>query len=201
MKNIKLLSVFVLLVSVFNLVSCSTNEPVDPVLLNQLNANNAANNNSGGNNNGGGTTTEGNFTAIIDGVNFSADAIVATLVNTASFGNALSMTGVKSSGQYIGIQISNPSVGTFVANNNSDPQHTITLSYLENLNSSDIFSAYNTYTATTPTPTGTITISSIDTVNRKISGTFSFDGYLLTSSTPVKHITNGVFNNITYVIQ
>jgi PBP1b-binding outer membrane lipoprotein LpoB len=47
--------------------------------------------------------------------------------------------------------------------------------------------------------TGKITITSINTVNKRISGTFNFTGYSNDGSvTSTKEFTNGVFTNIPY---
>ncbi|WP_396143458.1 DUF6252 family protein [Flavobacterium sp.] len=190
MKKNKIFSIFTFLFIAFSFISCD-NEPIDPTLLAQI----AANSSSNGNN-----SSTGSFTANIDGVNFTAESVAASMLNVPTNGNILSIVGVKSSGEYIAIQITNPTIGTFVANNNSNPLQAVTLSYRQNTTTSDIFSAYN-YFAATPAPTGSVTISSINLTTKTISGSFYFDGYLMNSATPVKNITNGVFNNITYITQ
>ncbi len=187
MKNIKIFSILILIFSFF---SCS-NEPVDPVLLNQLNQQNIDISvvNNGGTNNGG--ITGGNFTATIDGLNFSADATTGNL-STINGVNVLSITGSKPSGEYIGIQLINPTTGTFVVNQLGGNQ---TISYKQDASTPDIYAAYDINTAQ---PTGTLTISSLNLVTNKISGTFSFVGHLSTTSTQTKQITNGVFTNISF---
>jgi uncharacterized lipoprotein YajG len=175
--------------SIFLFASCD-NEVVDPVLAAQV----AANNSSSGN--GGGGVTSGNFTATVDGTNFAASSIIANLTATP-IGNTLNIIGLKSTGEYISITIGSPAVGTFTANNSFDPLHPAILSYQQNATSSDIYTANNSSLA----PTGSITITAFDSANKTISGTFNFDGYLSSGSGSVKHITNGVFNNVNYVVQ
>lgn len=45
---------------------------------------------------------------------------------------------------------------------------------------------------------GTVTISSIDTVKKKISGTFQFRASKIIDPLIIKNITSGSFNNLTY---
>lgn len=189
MNKPKLLVSILFLFSIFITFSCS-NEPVDSLLAAQVAENNA----NGGN---GGGSSSGNFTATIDGANFTADNIVANMTNNPILGNTLNIIGLKSSGEYISVTLVAPAVGTFTANNSFDPLHPAILSYQQNPSSSDIYTASNS----SMSPTGAITITSFDSANKKISGTFNFDGYLSSGSGAVKHITNGVMNDISYVIQ
>ncbi len=46
--------------------------------------------------------------------------------------------------------------------------------------------------------TGTVVITSLDTVNKKISGTFQFRTSKVVNPLIIKEITNGSFNNLTY---
>ncbi|NSW46261.1 MAG: hypothetical protein HPY79_10655 [Bacteroidales bacterium] len=45
---------------------------------------------------------------------------------------------------------------------------------------------------------GTVTLTSVDTVNKKISGTFSFRSSKVINPLLLKEVTNGSFNNLTY---
>lgn len=56
MTKIKILSIFTIILAAFSFVSCD-NEPLDPVLVAQINANNGSNGGSGGGSGGGVTPT------------------------------------------------------------------------------------------------------------------------------------------------
>jgi len=170
--------------------SCS-DEPIDSVLAAQLDEYNNSTGGGGGNTGGGGTIVSGNFTATVAGQSFVADATAGTYA-TVNSSNVLTITGIKSSGEYIGIQLINPTVGTFVVNALGGNQ---TLSYRENSTTTDVYSAFN---PTTAQPTGTLTVSSLDLINKKVSGTFSFTGYVLSNTTLTKQISNGVFTNVSF---
>ncbi|GAB4452028.1 MAG: hypothetical protein Fur0028_07560 [Bacteroidales bacterium] len=45
---------------------------------------------------------------------------------------------------------------------------------------------------------GTVILTTVDTVNKKISGTFSFRSSKVISPLTIKDVTNGSFNNLTY---
>jgi hypothetical protein len=46
--------------------------------------------------------------------------------------------------------------------------------------------------------TGTVTITALDTVNKKISGTFQFRAGKVINPLLIKEVTNGSFNNLSY---
>lgn len=46
--------------------------------------------------------------------------------------------------------------------------------------------------------TGTVTITALDTINKKISGTFQFRAGKVINPSLIKEVTNGSFNNLTY---
>lgn len=140
----------------------------------------------------------GIFTASIDGSSFSAGSKSATYTAEPGIGYILTITGIKPSGEYISIQMANPSVGTFIADNNTAPETNVILSYRPSLGSSDIFSAFNPITNE---PTGILKITSFDVITKKVSGSFNFSGYPIDAATPVHQITNGVFTDISFVIQ
>ncbi len=184
MKNIKFLTPFLILFIAFSFTSCD-NEPLDNALQlddfiideDEIIDPNAA------------------FTATIDGVPFASHSNVATYTTVSGFGNVLSLVGLKINGQNIAIQIANPSVGTFVANNDETPTTNVLLTYTESLSNDLIFTALN---PDTDQSTGTITITSFDLVTKKVSGTFSFTGYLIDSTSLTREITNGVFTDILF---
>ena len=188
--NKQRLSVVTMFITFLLILSSCTNEPVDPVLAAQLALDNASSE-GGGTTGGGNSVASGVFTATVSGQSFVADATAGTYV-TVNSSNVLTITGIKPTGEYIGIQLVNPTVGTFVVNTLGGNQ---TLSYRENSATTDIYSAFN---PTTSQPTGTLTVASLDLVNKKVSGTFSFTGYVMTNNTLTKQISNGVFTNISF---
>ena len=121
----------------------------------------------------------------------------ATYTTVPDVGNILTITGIKTSGEYIAIQMANPSVGTFIADNNTAPENEISLSYRPSLGSTDIFTAFNPITNQ---PTGILKITSFDIVTKKVSGTFNFSAYPIDGPTPVMQITNGIFSDVSFVV-
>jgi len=184
MTKIKVLSVFTFLFTAFSFISCD-NEPVDPTLLQQINANNGNNGNGNGNNN-----TNGVFK-----VDFGGQTWTATSTEAIMYSNAIQIGGLKTSnGQTFGFALNGNSVGTYDSTSNLiayDPD--------SSSSSGDVYWAVN---PTNPSVSaGTATITNIDTVNKKISGTFTFTGYwsdLSVSNIPPISFTNGVFTNIPY---
>jgi Family of unknown function (DUF6252) len=126
----------------------------------------------------------GNFTATISGTAWSADSLQMALVGNG----VVNISGLAKTGEQISMILPSFKTGTYTVNSNSsgyalyvnfnDPQGNV---YLSNVGSSS----------------GSVVISKIDTVNKVISGTFSFS---VTNSVDmtVKTITNGSFNNIPY---
>jgi hypothetical protein len=187
MNKQKLSVAIIFIFSMFLITSC-TDEPLDPVLAAQIAANNSSS---------GGNSSAGTFTASVDGSNFSANSIIANMVNNPITGNTLNVIGLSSSGEYISITLVAPAVGTFSANSSSDPTHPAILSYQQSSSSSDVYTANDASFQ----PTGSISVSSFNSTSKIISGTFHFDGYLSSGSGNIKHITNGIFNNINYIAQ
>ena len=186
MRKLRLLSAFLIIASI--LTSC-TDEPVDSKLASQLAANNAnTNTNTGGTNN-----TTGAFTASVDGSGFVANSTLGSYTTT-SFGNQLTLTGSTTDGKTITIQILNPSITTFQANN--DVNHLLSFQYQDiSLGSNGIFNSYN---STTSTSVGSMTITNFDLTNKTISATFSFTAFNTASSSITKSITTGVINNVSF---
>ena len=132
----------------------------------------------------GGTTNPnpgaGIFKADVDGAPFTA------LTTTAVLGSGrLTIQGVDATGKSIDITAEDTTPGTYTE---------VILAYSADATSDNAYS--NIFN-----DTGTLTITSIDTVNRTITGTFSFKGdYTDTDANlPSKMITNGVFTNLPYV--
>ena len=172
MKNSKFKSLFIVLFSILSFISC-TNEPIDPAI--DLT------------NPGGGTTpTTAEFKADFNGATYIASASEAVITN-----NTIQIIGAKPDGSAFGLQIQAATLGTYPAGQN-----------LLVFNPSGSEYGYASFNTASPTEnTGSITISNIDTVNKTISGTFTFKGYWTnTTETGVLPIsfTNGIFNNIPY---
>lgn len=186
MKKITFLSIFTALFAAFSFVSCD-NEPVDPTLLQQVNNNN-------GNNGGGGNG--GNQTNAVFKVDFGGQTWIANSTEAAMLPNSIQIAGLKTTnGQTFGFALNGTTVGTYDSTSNL-------IAYDPNNNSNgDVYWAVN---PTNPSVSaGTVTITNIDTVNKKISGTFSFTGYwsdLSVSNIPPISFTNGIFTNIPYTI-
>ena len=186
MKKNKIFSIFTFLFIAFSFISCD-NEPIDPTLLQQVNNNNG--NNGGGGN--GGNPTSGVFK-----VDFGGQTWVANSTEALMYTNSIQIAGLKTSnGQTFGFALNGNTVGTYDSTSNL-------IAYDANNNSNgDVYWAVN---PTNPSVSaGTVTITNIDTVNKKISGTFSFTGYwsdLSVSNIPPISFTNGVFTNIPYTI-
>lgn len=180
MKTIKsIFSVLVLTLSFTIITSCDV-EPLD----NAIDVNNG----------GGSGTVVTSFTAKVNGADFvaSSESIIGDY-SPSSFGNELVISGSTSTGKNISITVINPAVATFPASFNVN--NLTLLQYLDSsLGTNGGFTSYN---QTTDVSTGTVTITHFDTVNNKVSGTFSFTAYNSTD-TSTRSITNGVFNNISF---
>jgi len=70
---------------------------------------------------------------------------------------------------------------------NSQTQFSATFT-MDTNNSDSLYQAVN----------GTVVLTSVDTVNKKISGTFSFRSSKIINPLLLKEVTNGSFNNLTY---
>jgi hypothetical protein len=193
MKTIKnLLSIFVI-ITALSFFSCE-NEPLDPSLLNSDPANSGGGNSGGGNTGGGntgggGSTASGVFKVDFDSQTFTANSTQAIVNNTT-----IAITGLKSNGSFFQITLlGTPAVGTY--NNTNTSQLALAYSggsgqipYLGASNAS--FSAYPNYN-----DTAELKISSIDTANKIIKGTFKFNGGQINGSQlNIKNFTNGEFN-------
>jgi hypothetical protein len=175
MKTIKSILTLLVLTLAFTTTSCD-NEPIDPAI--DLSA-------------GNGSSSV--FTAKIDGSNFVADETIGDYTETA-IGNQLIIGGLSSSGKTISFQIINPAIGTFPASMEST-----SLNLLQYYDASigATGGAFSSYNPITDSSIGTVTITSFDTTNNKVSGTFSFEAYNISNST-TKSITAGVFTNIEF---
>lgn len=187
MKKIKFLTAALFLFGAMSLISCTAeNEPLDPAI--DLN------------DNGNGGNTAGVFKADFDGQTFTANSTVA-VVNS----DYIAINGMKSSGEFFQITIPDAAVGTYTWDD-FDATGGFALAYSAGSGSipylgarDDVgtFADFANYT-----DTAEVTITSIDTQNKKISGTFKFtgvrfaDGSVTTVTT--KTFTNGSFTNLAY---
>lgn len=173
MKKIKaLISVFAVVFAAVNFTSCDS-EPVDPVLLDNIGQD------------------PGTAGPAVFKVDFSGDTFVATS-SAATVNNAnIAITGIKgTNGQAVSILIDGNTVGNY-------PGSKVLLDYTP---SADSEYSYSNVDFATGQESGTVSITSIDTVNKTISGTFSFVGWWGDADLNLPSIafTNGVFQNVPY---
>lgn len=156
------------------LFSCE-NEPLDATLSNQITDSNNSN-------------TQGIFKVTFDGQTFQTSNVQCVIENNILILDALRTPNNDS----FGFVIDNISVGTFNAKD-----HLVI--YHPNPNSDYGYLALN---INNPSENlGSITITNIDAVNKKISGTFNFKGYWsddFVTNIPPKNFTSGSFTNISY---
>ncbi|WP_395056490.1 DUF6252 family protein [Flavobacterium sp.] len=148
--------------------------------------------------NNGSSSASGSFKVDFDGQTFIANTTQA-IVNSSY----VAITGMKSTGEFFQITIPSATVGTYTLSSNPSNFGLIyslgssNIPFLAASDSSGGFASFPNYT-----DTAKIIISSIDTVNKKISGTFKFTGvrFASGSSTTIetKVFTNGSFTNLAY---
>lgn len=137
---------------------------------------------------GSDSTTSANFTASIDGVNWSA----AASAEAASFLAGLTnLSGVSSDNQQLSIVLDDTVTGVYTLS-----QSSVSTAVFSDNNTSDAYSS--SQGSDTTQSGGTVTVTEIDRVNKTISGTFSFKLYRA-SDGKQKVFTNGVFNKLSYV--
>ncbi|WNM18654.1 DUF6252 family protein [Flavobacterium capsici] len=175
MKNIKIIGSLLLLFTAITFTSCD-NEPIDPAInLDDF----------------GGGNTPGVFTAKIGSENFNANQLIDADYTDTSFGTQLSIVGLTSTGKTMTIIVMNPTVGTRTASSNLSTL----LSFDYAASANDMYSSLN---ASTSQYNGTLTITEFNLSTKKISGTFSYTGYGVLSSTAQIQVTEGVLSNITF---
>lgn len=174
MKKIKFLSALIVLFSALTFTSCD-NEPIDSAIDPSS---------GGGGGGGGGAAT---FKADFNGSTWNALSSQAVIS-----GNIIQIAGIKSDGSSFGFLIDGSTVGTYPANEN----------LLAFNPAGSEYGYWSTNIANPTEDTGSITITNIDTVNKKISGTFTFKGYWSNEDEagvlPI-NFTNGVFTNVPYI--
>lgn len=171
MNKIKLLAGIFLLLTSFTFTSCE-NEPIDSA----INLDDFNNPPTG---------------SVVFKTDFSGNTWNATEAQAVVSGSSISIGATRADGSTFSILVDGNAVGVYPANTNI-------IAYTP---SGSSFGYWSVNQANTTENTGSITITTIDTVNNKISGTFEYKGYwsdgTTTSIIPVQ-FTNGVFTNIPF---
>jgi hypothetical protein len=124
---------------------------------------------------------------------FSGQTWTAKEVQAIIRGNFIEISAIKANGEGFGLMIEGSTTGTYDANVNLVIYSPAGTEY-----------GYLAINEDNPTEdTGSITITSINTTTKTISGTFKFKGYWTDPDTPKAAInfTNGVFKDIPYTTQ
>ncbi|HEY4110449.1 DUF6252 family protein [Puia sp.] len=137
-----------------------------------------------------GNGQSGNFTAKIDGVQWSASA---TKQGASILGGMITVTGISADNKEISINIADSVAGTYVLNQASQ-----SIAAYADIDSSDTYAFASNQGTDTSQAGGLVTITEIDPVAKTISGTFSFKVYRDLDGRQ-KTITEGVFTKIPYV--
>ncbi|MCW4468768.1 DUF6252 family protein [Flavobacterium sp. MFBS3-15] len=172
MKKLNLLSAFMLLFMAIGFTSCDS-EPVDPLLI--------------------GNEEEPTGPAIFK-VDFSGATYTADEAQAVVTGSSIMISGIKTSnGSVFALSVPATTTGTY------DGGDGVMMSYKPTLASTFMYMNVDP-TLELEDPTGTITITSINTTAKTISGTFNFTGYWSdeTANQPNIAFTNGSFQNIPY---
>ncbi|WP_293871316.1 DUF6252 family protein [Flavobacterium sp.] len=122
---------------------------------------------------------------------FSGNTWIATEATATVASNLISIQAAKADGSTFAILIQGNAAATY-------PSNTNIIAYT---GAGSTFAYWSVNSANASENTGSITITNINSVNKTISGTFSYKGYwsdtTSTSIIPVQ-FTNGVFTNIPY---
>jgi hypothetical protein len=131
----------------------------------------------------------GNFTAKIDGVQWTA---ALTSEQATILGGVINITGISANNQEISITLNNDQTGNYTLN-----QASLSLAAYADIDSSDLYAFTTNEGADTTQAGGQVTILKIDSVQKTISGTFSFKVYRDLDGRG-KTITSGVFTSLPY---
>lgn len=172
MKKIKLLSVIMVLFAAAGLISCETEQLDNDLLTGQPN---------GGNNNNGPASFR---------VDFSNQTYVASTAQAQVQGTTMAIIGLRgTSGESVALTIPGGiAAGTYNA---------ATMMYVPSATATAFYSNTNVQTGVS---NGSVTITSINTTAKTVSGTFSFTGHYSnpTENLPTVAFTNGSFTNVPY---
>lgn len=172
MRKIKFIKIFLTVVTFSFLSSCNgDNEPIDPTII---------------------LNPQGSILPIVFKVGVNGQTYTASQVSAIFVGGNIIMSASRGTEQEsFQIDIKGTSTGTYQTN-------TSVIGYRSGI-AQPLFSSVNPSDALSYT--GRIIISSINTVNKRISGNFEFTGYNNNGNiTLTKEFTNGVFTNIPYTI-
>jgi hypothetical protein len=134
------------------------------------------------------TGVTGNFKAKIDGTQWVADKAAAA----SRFGGLINITGISNDKKLLTITLTDSGVHHYTLDQNSFNAGAFVDSNLSNTN------AFTTNQGTTAGQSGgDLTITSIDTAHKTISGTFSFKVYRQMDGLQ-RNFTEGSFTNISY---
>lgn len=178
MKKLKLFSAFLVLFTAIGFTACDS-EPVDTELLNT--------DENGVENPGGSTGTPGSFK-----VNFNGETFTATTVQASVSEALIAVSGLRgTNGEAVSFVVQGTTAGTY---------NEALIAYTQSGTSEYAYTNINPDLNENPEQNGVVTITNIDTVNNKISGTFSFTGFYsdADANLPSIEFTNGVFTNVSY---
>jgi hypothetical protein len=133
----------------------------------------------------------GDFRAKVDGTQFIADSAAGA----SRMGGVIVLTGVNNSGKRILLRVADSGVHQYSFNRESMDNVGV---YAESSSANP--NAFATNQFETGDIYGTLNIAAIDTVAKKMSGTFSIRVRRMMDNTE-KTITEGVFNNLSYATQ
>ena len=171
MNKFKIHTILVLIISTF-ISSCNV-EPLDPDLLDNI---------------------PNPQVDVVFQADFNDATWNATSATAYVSGNLIRIQGVKANGEGFGFIISGNGVGTFPAKDN--------IVTFTPAGSEFGYWAFNPAVVTENT--GSVSISNINTTTKTLSGIFNFKGYWSDASVttvPPIVFTNGIFNNIPYVVE
>src|SRR5690606_28058353 len=156
MKNLKFLSVVLLLFSAFSFTSCTQDlEPVDPAIVFPNPTNPNPNNPN---------PVPGVFKVDIDGVNFSTSA---TMVYISP--GSITINAMRPQCDNFGFMLNGTKTDTYASNDDDN---------LIGYNAVGVEDTLVSYNFETPSKnTGAVIVKEINTTNYTISGTFQFKGY------------------------
>ena len=185
MSRLKIFSVFLLFSALFFFQSCD-NQPIDSAIVIPE------------------EVSEGTLQVAFDGQIFVSNATTATKTIVSGTNATYQISGTLSGTTTKAVTLSFTENGTNTFLTGGVPYSQGgggTVSYIENiLNPVSIFSSVNYNNLTSNT--GQINVTSNDTANKLISGTFNCTVYMLDPSTgtvtSTKVLTNGIFTNVHY---
>jgi hypothetical protein len=137
-----------------------------------------------------GNFNSGNFTAKIDGVQWSASG---TKEGASILGGVITISGISADNKQINITITDSVAGSYVLS-----QSTTSFGAYADIDSSGMYAFSTDQGKDSSQGGGLVTITEVDPVGKTISGTFSFNVFRDLDGR-MKSITNGVFTKIPYL--